>query len=245
MFLSRLFSAALATITLTSLAFAEDTTPQSPWTIDSNVGFFSNYMFRGQTLYDGPSIQPSLAATYDTGMGEISANLWMHISGNSRPHAERYTELDETLKYSYTFDALTASVGNAWYTYSDRGDGSNIEDTAEYFASLAYDAYLAPTLSYYNDWRVYHSQYYELAFSHEYSDVVGNGSNLTPFIAFGFASNAEKIYADDGLVQITTGVSTNLAMGDITVTPTLDYSFKVDENTINQFWFGVTFAYSK
>lgn len=250
MFFNRLIFAALLSLLFSVSANASDEATEveeeKPWSIDSNVGFFSNYMFRGQTLYDGPSIQPSVTGAYDTGEGEVSLNLWMHISGNSRSteRAPRYTELDETIKYSNSFGPVTVSIGNAWYTYSDYQDGTNIEDTAEYLVSATYDSYLTPTLSFYKDWRVYHSQYFELGISHEYSEVVDDDTSITPFAAFGFSSNGEKIYEDDGLVQVTTGVSSNLTMGDITVTPTINYSFKVDENTINQLWFGISFDYA-
>ena len=218
--------------------------PTSDLTFDSSVSFFSQYMFRGQPLYDGASIEPSVTANYDTGYGTVSANLWMHLTGDSGRQAERFSELDETLKYQNQVGPVTLSVGNAWYTYSDFGDGSDIEDSAEVFGSVLFDAPLSPILSVYHDWRALDSNYYELGFSHEIGELDANGSTLVPFVAFGFASNSDKVYARDGLEQITAGASLNMALGGVSVVPNANYSFKVDDNTVNQFWFGMTFGYS-
>lgn len=216
----------------------------SPLTLDSSISFFNQYMFRGQPLYSGASIEPSLTANYDTGYGTVSANLWMHITGDSNRQAERFTELDETIKYQNEVGPVTLSVGNAWYTYSDFGDGSDIEDSAEVFVSALFDAPLSPVLSYYRDWRSLDSNYYELGLSHEFGGLDDKESTLVPFVAFGFASNSEKVYARDGLEQVTAGVSLNTSVGDVSVVPNINYSFKVDDNTVNQFWFGMTFGYS-
>ena len=227
----------------------------TPWTaiaddapkalsVSSEVGIFSHYMFRGFKLYNGPTIQPSVNAAYDTGAGTVSGNLWMHLTGDSDNTAERFTELDETIEYSNTIGGASIAIGNSWYTYSDLGDGSNIEDLAEVYATVAFDAPLTPTVSIYHDWRTTHAQYYELALSHDLENILGEGGTLTPFVAFGFASNAEDVYVDDGLVQISTGVSTTIPLGAVSVVPSFNYSFKVDDNTINQFWFGTTFSYS-
>ena len=231
----------LSSVITTSAASEE---PASPVSLDSSVSFFSQYMFRGQPLYSGASIEPSLTANYDTGYGTVSANLWMHISGDSSRQSERFTELDETIKYQNVYGPVTFSVGNAWYTYSDYGDGTDIEDSAEVFGSALLDAPLSPILTVYHDWRALDSNYYELGFSHEISGLDANESTLVPFVAFGFASNSEKIYARDGLEQITTGAALNMTLADVSVVPNVNYSFKVDDNTVNQFWFGMTFGYS-
>lgn len=195
-------------------------------------------------MYDGASIQPSLTGNYDSGYGTLSANLWMHLTGDSGNQAERFTELDQAIKYSNEIGPVTFSVGNFWYSYSDYGDGSDIADTSEVVGSILLDAPLSPVFTYYRDYRELDADYYEIGLSHEFSGLDSNDTTLVPFVAFGFASNAEKVYEEDGLEHVTTGASLNMSVGDVSVVPNINYTFKVDDTTVNQFWFGMTLGYS-
>ena len=61
----------------------------------------------------------------------------------------------------------------------------------------------------------------------------------------GFASNAApKAYEDNGIEQITTGISAAIPFGLIGITPAVNYTFKIDETTVNQLWAGIAVGYS-
>jgi hypothetical protein len=232
---------------LVSSATAEES--ESPFSVDFNTYIASDYMFRGQNLYDGTSVQPSVGVNYDSDFGTLSALGWAHFSAEGDRQEEKFTEVDATLSYSYTFDPLTVSIGNSWYTYPRSKD--EIDNTAEAFITLIFDDteyspfLLTPTVSVFHDYEEFDNQYYELGLSHTFE--VGSDANpfvFTPFAAFGFASNAEKIYEDNGLVQITWGVSWEFESGDVSVVPNLSYTHKIDDNTVNEFWFGLSFGFS-
>jgi len=225
---------------------AEDS--DKPLKLDSSVSFVSDYMFRGFNLYDGIGIQPTSTLSYDTGFGVISGNLWMHLSAEGDRQEEKFTELDETVSYAYTFGPVTAKTGFLWYTYPDSDD--DINDTSEFFAGLALDDSelspfsLSPSLTYYRDYREFLTSYFELTLSHAIeTDAVGKGFNVTPYVTLGFNSGG-AVYEDDGLEFISTGVSFTTSLGDISVTPSLSYSFKIDDATTNEFWVSTTFGYS-
>lgn len=219
-----------------------------PWSVSAATALYSDYMFRGFDLYDGTSIQPNLGAKYDTGFGTIGGSLWMHLSGEGDRQDEKFTELDETLTYTINVGAATLQLGNAWYTYPD--DSDEIVDTAEVFGVVSIDDSsfntlfsLTPTLSVYHDYREFDAQYYELNFSHTVEpEWLGEGFNATPFVAFGFASNAEKVYDNNGLVQITWGVSSTVPLGELSLIPSVNYTHKVDDATVNELWFGTSLA---
>ena len=214
-----------------------------PWHVDTSVSFLSDYMFRGFNLYPGSSIQPSITGGYDTGYGEVSANLWMHISaeGGGTDKPEPFTEIDETLRYTYATEEMAFSVGLAWYTYPDSDD--DIASTGEAFASIAFNGLVNPVFSVYHDYDEFDAQYYELGFSHTFEEVA-DGVSLTPYVGFGFASNSEKLYADDGFVQTTTGLSLSVPVGEVSLVPSVNYTFEADDNAVNQFWFGFAVNYS-
>lgn len=217
-------------------------TPEKKWSVDTSTAFYNTYMFRGENLFDGPSIQPGVTGNYDTGVGIISANLWMHLSASNND-PKRFTELDETIKYTNTYGDFGFAIGNSWYTYPDKSD--HIRSTKEIFVSIAYDSYWTPTLSYFYDYDEYNANYYELGLNHTYEEIAeGSEATLTPSVAFGFASNSEKIYDRDGLEFVNVGATLAIPVGEIEVAPNINYSFKVDDNTVNQLWFGVAINYS-
>jgi Bacterial protein of unknown function (Gcw_chp) len=221
--------------------FAEEA--EKSWRVDTSIGVFSDYMFRGTNLYSGSSIQPSVTGTYNLGFGEISGNLWMHLSGEGggAGKPEPYTELDETLRYTYSAEDYVFSTGFAWYTYPDSSD--NIHSTNEVFVSFAVNTLLTPRLTAFHDYDEYDAQYYELGLSHKFEKILADAS-LTPYTGFGFASNAEKLYAEDGLVQVTVGTSLSIPLENFSIVPNINYTFESDSAAVNQLWFGTSLNYS-
>lgn len=227
---------------------AEDKT--SPLSGNFSVGLYTDYMFRGFNLYEGGSVQPSLTGNYDTGHGTLSGSIWMHTSGDDDSTSPKFFEMDDTLSYSMNFQPITVKIGHIWYTYPR--DSDDLDNTAEFFGTIVLDDSelnpflgLAPTLSVYHDYDLINGQYYELGFSHSFTcGSLGDGFNLTPFVSMAFASKEEEVYADNGLVQVTYGISSNLTLGDIAVVPSLNFTQEADDNTENEFWFGTSLAYN-
>jgi hypothetical protein len=220
---------------------------ESAWSVDTSVDLFSDYMFRGLLLYEGASIQPSLTISYDTGFGSLTVSEWMHFSAETGRTEGRFTELDSTLEYSHAVGPFTLAIGHVFYSFSDYGDGSDIADTSEIYTTVAADVFLSPTFSFYHDYREFHAQYYELALSHEFTlpGAKTEDITLTPSIAFGFGSNTENLYADNGgFDQITTGVALSIPLGTLSISPGLYYTFGIDDLVDNRFWFGTNLTAS-
>ena len=234
-----------------SLAWAQDAETEeqeeNPLALTLSTAFMTDYMWRGFDLYDGSSIQPEVEASYSLGeYGAITGDVWAHLPAEGDRQDEKFSEVDYTLEYGITFEPFELAVGHYWYSYPTDNTNS-MKRTAEYYATAALlDTPLNPTLGFYQDYDEYDNQYYELGFSHtiECPALLGEGFNMTPYATFGFASNSEKVYADDGLVHITVGASFNLKLGDIDVIPSINYTFEDDDALRNQFWSGVAFSYS-
>lgn len=228
-----------------------DEEASKPLTLDTTVGVVSDYMFRGFNLYDGTAIQPAATLTYDTGAGKVAGNLWMHLSAEGDRQAEKFTEIDGTVSYQIELAPATLKVGHIWYTFPDNSDA--IVDSAEFFANVVFDDSefnplfsVTPSFTVYEDYRAVDGQDDELSFSHLFEpEALGKGFNATPYVTFGFATNSDKVYDDDsGLMQVTYGVSSELALGDFSVVPSLNYTSKVDDATVNEFWFAGNLNYS-
>lgn len=232
-----------------AMAHAQDAEQDDPFGVTLGVGLFSDYMFRGQNLYDGFSIQPSADASYDSELGTFGGAVWMHLSGEEDRDVESFTEIDATLSYAIAFDPVSIRLAQLWYTYPDSGD--EITDTNEVILTLALDDSeltpfaLNPTYSISYDYREFDYYFHELTFSHEFGcSYLGEWFNLTPFVTLGFTANAEKVYADNGLVYASYGVSSLVEAGGFQILPTIAYSDKIDEATVNQLWFGATISRS-
>lgn len=211
---------------------------------DVSSTFATDYMFRGFNLYDGATIQPSGTAGIDLGdAGAISANVWAHLSAEGAEGAEGFTEVDYTLSYDVSLGPVAVSVGHIWFTFPD--DDDDIKDTAEFFAAASLDTILSPSVSVYHDYDEFDAQYYELGLSHTFDcGCMGEGFNMTPFVNFGFASSADGVYTDNGHVQTTFGAYFDMNLGDIAVSPSLNYTLEADDSASDEFWVAISFSYS-
>ena len=244
-----LFTLFAALFTPAFFAIAEETIDEQaecdkPWSVDLQTDFYSAYMFRGQNLFDGASIQPSIVAGYDFGdIGSVGGYVWSHLSADEQvPSEDRYTEIDYSLFYSFEINIVSLEAGLLWYTYPREHD--NINDTAEFYGKIALDLPLNPSLTYFRDYEEFDVDYYQLGISQEVeAPFLGDGFKFTPYLTMGFASNSEAIYEENGLETITIGATFDTSLGDFGVIPNVHYNFKIDDNTDNQFWFGVTFKY--
>ena len=227
-------------------ASAEEAEEESPLGVTLIADFASDYMFRGLNYFDGTSIQPSLSLTYAlTDADVVGGSVWAHFPGEShRSSEEKFTETDYTLNYEHSFGLVALGLGHVWYVYPD--DDDDIVDTAEFFGSLSFDTVLSPRVSVYEDYREFDTQYYELALSQKIEDnSLGEGFNVTPYINVGFVTNGDTVYdRDSGLVQITTGLASDLKLGNLLlVTPSLNYTFEIDDATVNEFWLKISIGY--
>ena len=218
----------------------------SDWSVSTSATVLTDYLFRGFNLYDGVSIQPVVAANYTPWEdGSFGASTFAHLSAENDRKDESFTEIDYTLSYAHNFDPVTLAVGHVWYTYSNDNTEAMV-DSNEYFVSVALAAPLNPVLSFYNDYDSFDMQWYELGFSQriEAPETMGEGFNATPFVSIGASSNSEKVYEDNGLDVVNVGVSFDAALGVMTMTPSMGYTFGVDDATVNEFWSGVKLAYA-
>jgi len=233
----------LATDSTVGQGAAPSPDSQNPLSLQLSSDILSDYIFRGQNLYRGLAIQPQILAAYtDDDLGVVSASAWSHISAQGDRNVQAFSEIDYTLSYAYTLEAATLSIGHLWYTYPRSGD--NLNGTNEVFSSVSFATLLTPTISWYKDYREFDSNYFELGLSHEESiNLFEKELAIQPYIKLGFGQNSKKYYAKDGLVQITYGLAAAIPLADFQITPSINYTYGIDELTIKRFWSGVNISY--
>jgi len=216
---------------------------QHGFEVDLNASLYSTFIFRGRHLYDGISLQPSIQPRYSLGQyGTVSGLLWFLAPLEGDRASDTYFVMDQGLAYDYTYSRFTFSVGQYWYGYPKRSNSVN--STSELWGALSLDTILSPSFTVYWDYDAFDSLYYEISLSHTFKQSGDGAFNMTIFSSLGFASNAEKVYDHGGLVQITSGVSTDIELGSLTLRPMVAYTGSEDGATTNKAWGGVSILWS-
>jgi hypothetical protein len=210
------------------------------FTLTSSVGVYSAYMFRSLNLYDGLSVQPSIQGTLNFGdFGNLSLIHWMQLPAGGEQYATKFIEMDEGIGYDFTWDAVTFSFVHYWYLYRN-GTANTFPGSREVTATVSWDVPLQPYVMLANEYRAYKCQYYEIGLSHTFEREGEVPLNLTLFANSGFTSNATPYWEGNGYVQSTVGVSTDISMGGLTLTPSVSYSNGNDGYTTDQWWGGMS-----
>jgi len=138
-----LFSSALASA---EEAAAPATEPVAPYTLSFNLGLYSNYMFRGVALSDGPAIQGGIDFAHSTGfyLGTWFSTIDQYASFGNK------NEIDIYGGYAHTFEnGLGVNLMGNYYWYPD-GEEQGIPDTMDTFEVSAAVSYKFLTYTYYN-----------------------------------------------------------------------------------------------
>ena len=205
------------------------------------VDFMSTYIWRGQILADAPVWQPSATLGYDFGeYGALKANVWSSFKLTSRRDGSPVKgmgnqEVDYTVSYAKSFDALDLEFGHIWYTFPNSHNEGNTE---ELFATVAYNnEFVTPTFGVYWDYRDNDDRglfYGNLALAHEF-EVVEN-LTVTPSLSLGLGSDAYT-YAMGGerrtaFLDQTVGVSASYAVTEsLSVGAQINYTWIVDNES--------------
>lgn len=119
--------------------------PAPPYTLSFNLGLYSNYMFRGVALSDGPAVQGGIDWAHSSGfyLGTWFSNIDKEFAvGN-------HLEVDLYGGYAHTFENGVGVnfLGNYyWYPDNEKAAGKSI-DTFEVSAAISYKFL---TYTYYN-----------------------------------------------------------------------------------------------
>ena len=241
--LFRLLTVLVAMLTIAPVQIAHGEGKNS---VVSTVDFYSDYLFRGINFFDGLVFQPSLTFSHTTeDYGTFSAGLWSSIAAQAGSEATpRFFEIDYILTHNIEFDSLSISTGHLMYTFPDDDDG--FDNFNEYFISTTWLTTLNPTFYFGHTYRGPAFEYYELSFSEPITPTeLDEKLTITPYIAFGWVTSGRPYYADDdGLAQITGGVSFDVIAGDFTISPSVQFTRGFDPNGSDVGWFGVRFSYN-
>lgn len=224
--------------------------------VGADIGIYSQYVWRGATQTgNNPAVQGDVSVSMDG----VSLSAWFsNAYGVSTVNGAngQAEEFDWTVDYSGSAGAIGYSVGAIYYTYMYDGH-SNF---AEAYLGGSYDGPLAPSLTVYYTLTSVDSGTYEsgdIWVDLGVSQSV-DGYDLSGTLSFvNWASDASRTGANfgkDGLSVLALGVSKDVDLSGVTMTPSLTvtvplvgkeggqqnlYGATVD----NEFIAGLNFAY--
>ncbi len=122
--------------------------PASPHTLTFNIGLYSEYMFRGVSLSDGPALQGGIDYGHSSGFyaGTWWSNIDKEFTGHGGFSGGNKLETDWYVGWAKTFEnGIGVNFLGNYYYYPDRedsfaavdGNGSK-QDTFEVSAALSY-----------------------------------------------------------------------------------------------------------
>ena len=127
------------------------------YSASGDVAVVSKYIWRGQRLTNDWSVQPSVTL----GIEGFAFNAWGSMDmtaindyneGDPRAGSDdglqgKFTEIDYTFSYDYSFDTVSVGAGTIFYTFPER-----FSTTTEIYGSLSFDTVpLAPNVTVYID----------------------------------------------------------------------------------------------
>ena len=196
--------------------------------------FFSKCIWRGQNLDDDPVLQPSIGAGY----GGFTATIWGNLElTNINCNSSDLFEIDYSLDYSAAvpgIEGIGYSLGVIYYDFP----GTATPDTTEIYWGLSFDLPLSPSVTIYHDVDEAEGSYVSLAVGHSTEKIVELGpdvpvgAEISASLGWASASYNKYYWGTDQikLNDLALSVSFPVALGDWTLTPSLNYVTLVSDD---------------
>ncbi|HIP06541.1 MAG TPA: hypothetical protein EYG66_01535 [Mariprofundaceae bacterium] len=167
---------------------------------DTNIGLYSQYVWRGQRQSVGAmSVQGDVGLAHDSG---ASANVWFATLG-----AGNATEFDITLDYSADLEFMSYSAGMILYRYHNNGAAN----ASEVYAGVSHDLGSA-------------TAYYDIDSKNIWLDLT-SGIELAELAIEGTLSFSAPDVGTSEFVNLAIGVSKEIEMRDIVISPSFTYNY--------------------
>ncbi len=208
-----------------------------------NITYVTKYIWRGFDL--APSGEPAIQGgiSIDTGKG-IALDIWGSYAQDSDSQLD---ELDYTLSWSgQVTESLEMSAGYTLYTFPSVVSAAEAQtESREAFIGFAFpEAFMSPSLTFYNDWEDGDGTYIFLGGSYDFIFTDESAPALS--LSLGLGYNDSQWISKSGISDIDLGLSMTFAAGSVEITPSINYIITPEDavNTDNEFWAGLDFGFS-
>ncbi|MGE4487988.1 MAG: TorF family putative porin [Kiritimatiellales bacterium] len=177
--------------------------------VDTDIGIYSKYIWRGMCLDDQPVAQGGITVTHESG---VYANVWGNYSlSDDYTGVDGLNEVDYTVGYSGTFDVIDYDLGYIYYSFPN----TSLESTSEIYAGLALNN-LPITPSVY--------AYYDIDEADSLYVVADLNYGMDLSDALSAEVGASLAWADDNFNDFYYGGRSSSSLSDMTVYAGLSYA---------------------
>ncbi len=211
---------AAVALMMTSAAMAEDVA------VELTVDVASAYVFRGETLNDGPVVQPGLELALPYG---ITLGVWGNIDLDDYDGAfekNQFSEIDVYVSYALplNIDALDVSIGYTEFTYPGAEDKADREVGLEFGYDLGL-AELGLGLFYGVDGAIDKTFYAELGIGTSFEVATGVDLDLAGAVGYLNPDEGERGFSG---YSLTAGLSYGIFRASVTYYGQIDDDVLLD-----------------
>lgn len=212
-------------------SFAQE--DEKAWSISLDQSISDKYIWRGIRMNEEGVNQGSIDASYEAGdLGTVGVNVWYNLNLDNENAAENlgdsgeFSEVDYTLYWEKSFDALTLGAGFIYYDFSEVND-DNLGSTKEVYVSVAYDTFLAPSVTVYYDFEDVDGFYVDFSIGHSV-DLGVLDATLDLGASIGYADDDQASFyysgAESGFSNYSLSAAVNFPLlENVTLTPSVMY----------------------
>jgi hypothetical protein len=194
---------------------------------------FTEYVWRGMPLTDGPVLQSS----YTLAAKGVSFNIWENVDlDNAKGVPGAVTEHDYMLGYDLTAGKATVSLGLLYYTFPDLGD-----PTTEIVVGASFDVPGKPSITLYRDVDDLEGLYASIGAGHSFAlqSIDEQTIDLSLAVGYGtdkhnvqYGATVDKSALTDILVTVSSTFQFDESFG---VTPSLVFASVIDPDIVDAF----------
>ena len=209
---------------------------------DVEIAPFSQYIWRGIPLTDGPVLQSS----YTFSGAGVGFNVWQNVDlDNANQATGEVTENDYAFSYDFEAGKAAVSLGVLYYTFNP-GD-----PTTEIVLGATFDVPGSPSVTLYQDVDDYEGLYVAIGAGYGFPLGAGREQTLDLGVVIGFGSDKHNdyySYADEAvpandvpvekaaLTDILFTVSTTFELDEsLSVTPSIAFASVLDSAIVDAF----------
>jgi uncharacterized protein (TIGR02001 family) len=210
--------------------------------VRTDLTVVSRYVWRGFDCIanDRPAIQPSI--TLDFGKSGVWFNVWSAFALADTD----FVELDLVVGYDKALsEDWMLSAGAGYFTFpSISGFPDKNSTTPEVYAGVTLTLFpLSPNLALYYDFNMGDGLYATFSLSRGF---LVKEKLISATVLAGYTRQYRGIGVDPGISDICLGISTDLELKDLTLTPSINYVIVPNEsiNDENEIWVGLSVGWS-
>lgn len=196
------------------------------------VDYVSQYVWRGQLVNDD-GLQPWVSIDYKNWY----FNAWGNMTGINGKGDTEFNEYDFLFYYhNKLVNGVDYKVGMMNCVYPN----TKYRHNAEWFAGLMFDAPLNPTITVHKGTKIIYGTYVDASVSHTIEQAIGTLDYSLPlnfFASLGWADakyNSAYFGVDEsGMNDLVIKVSTDIPMGEWTLSPNISYIKMLDNSICN------------